>query len=358
MASIFRKNTGHQLNEESWLAAGKRHAELLRQSEIIADKLGQSKIDAYRQQNMAIALVNLITGESQPVVSYRNSNLIPIVQSANHRDALKTLEYYCYKHPYVRMMVITSGERCKVQDVRERHQKLSRQISKWAASSICKKRGIKVIFARHELTFNELLYVHLHAHVLVNCTRKLGGKEWGKFLKATDGYFGAKILDSGLLKKPAEAIKYCLKPGEIEDKSPNLIGELFNQLHGQKLCRFMGGLAEMRKELEKGHLKVGKRKEVVDGAATWVPCLIRKEGNGGAKYKRKSTKPARDIVLGLTSPCAIFKPVLEPCLVVGNYSGNLKKLLSFRELKDWQDAAMEGVKHNSTVHTSTTTVPQ
>ena len=83
LKSLIKSNSGSHLDEKKWLEAGKRHAELTRQSESIAEKLKQENIKAFRKDGRKISIVNLITGESQIVVNYRNSNLIPLVQSAN-----------------------------------------------------------------------------------------------------------------------------------------------------------------------------------------------------------------------------------------------------------------------------------
>ena len=354
LKSLIKSNSGSRLDEKKWLESGKRHAELTRQSESIAEKLKLENIKAFRKDGRAISIVNLITGESQPVISYRNSNLIPLVQSANHRQTLKMLEYYCLSHAYIRMMIITSGERCPPNGIQKRHKLLARKISKWAASPICKKRKIEVIFARDELTFDEMHFVHVHSHVLINPKKMLGSEEWGQFLKESADFFGTKILDSGKLKNPAEAVKYCLKPSEIEDKSPQMIGELFNQLHRQKLCRCMGGLARMQSELSKGKLKIGKRKIKIDGKTAWIPCLVKKAGNGGATYSTESSSTSTDIILGITAPSAISRPVLDPYLIVADYNGDIDSLLKRRGLEEWRKIGLENNETNkpSTVHTS------
>ncbi len=366
LKAVIAANSGHRLEDEKWTVSGERYEVLVQQSEDIAAKLKLAGIDPYRKDTMPICMVGLLSGEVKRVVPYINSNLIPVVQSANHREALKALRFYCEPRPYIRMFVITTGDRCGVGLIGKHHKALARKISKWAASPICKDRGVEVIFARHEITFDVLFCAHLHAHVLVDCHQKLGGEEWSNFLAETQEFFEAKIMDSGKLRNPQEAVKYCLKPAEIEKLSGNMVAKLYKQLWRQKLCRFLGGLLAFRRQLDKDKLKIASVRRKIGGAVYWDTRLVAKEGNAGAKYARKSTKPPTDIVLGLTVPCAIFRPMLEPCLVVGAFSGNVDELLKKRGLQHWKDAALESVNggisgaakaaSSSTVHTSTATV--
>jgi hypothetical protein len=366
LKTVIAANSGAHLSENSWTAAGKRHAELVRQSEALAAKLKEGGIDPYRKDTLPLSVVGLLSGEVKEVTPYRNSNLIPVVQSANQKYALKTLRHYCEDRTYIRMMVITTGEKCTVSEVRERHTKLARKISKWAAHPMCKSRGVEVILARHEMTIDEPLpFVHFHAHVLVDCHKCLGGEDWSAFLSETHEFFGAKILDSGLLRKKEEALKYCLKPAELEKLSPYLLCELYKQLHKQKLCRFLGGLLAFRKQLDKDKLRIGSIRRKIGGRVEWHSCLISRE-KSGAKYAKKSTTSPTDIVLGVTVPCAIFKPILEPCLVVAEFNGNVDELVKKRDLEKWRTAARNAAPLGageaakaapSTVHNSAITVP-
>ena len=354
LKSLIAANSGHPLPPGQWKASIKRQRELERLTDVVAAKLIEDGENPFRTVKHPIFLVGLHSGECKELTPYRNSNLLPIIQSSNHRAALRTLEFYVKDRPYVRMFVFSAGVHCPCNKLRERHRLLARKISKWAASPICKKRNVETIIARHEITFDELCYCHLHAHVLVDCGKHVGSEDWKKFLGETHAFFDAQIDDSGVLKKPAEAVKYVLKPGVLERLSPGMVGELFRQLHNQKLCRFMGGLAELRKELKAENVSLGKKKTEGAEVESWEWVKVQKSGNGDAVYHKRKARHSSDIILAITKPCAPFGPELEPCLVVADYGGDLDALLKKRDLEHWLKARPSVP---STLDTTTTTVP-
>ena len=132
MAHYDLKSRMHGLRELCWarcrdrmdqeLFIKKEHDRLKRESvsREIADRLEGSGITAYRN-DVNLSLVGVVSGESRPLTSYANTNMIEDVAKRNRSRHLQFLEYSLFRHPDMyRMQVINTGDRVPLLSLREK----------------------------------------------------------------------------------------------------------------------------------------------------------------------------------------------------------------------------------------------
>jgi hypothetical protein len=144
--------------------------------------------------------------------AYRNINLLPSVQKANRRKALRWLQAYLQQHPrsqYLRYYVITSGERCALDQVRARHAWLTKRMNRWRRRILAPK-GIEVVAWSIELTIDADLRAHVHANVALIPPR-LSQPDLEALYAETSAIFGTHWRDAGIVRNLKEFLKYTVK---------------------------------------------------------------------------------------------------------------------------------------------------
>lgn len=350
---LIARHTGVEMHPDTWLDSRAKRQRILDQTHDLAWKLEVGGWETKRNDPVPIWVVGLCSGEIEEVVPWRNTNFLPAVAAMNRSGQLKSLGYYLDQGNRVRYQVMTNGDRCRVEDLRERLKDLHRRVSRLAADPALKSWGIEVVCRVTEITAKRqagVITYHPHANVFVKFKRFLGA-DWEKYLALARAYMGDHwVKDCKELKDPAEAIKYPVKPTELDELTSDELVSLARAMFGLKIFQPMGGFSDLRRRLDKDRLKPVKRLGS-DGVWRW------------ATVKRVSFKPRtlkdvdrecdqdnevdqdkpehshggampRDLLLTITAPQPRFRPKMEPCLIVFNLVGNASEILDKQGLGD------------------------
>lgn len=216
-AQLEAANTGRMLGDlQSW--AERRHAyeRMAQDTRRMADILQAWGVAARLDE--PLTAVGILGGQADPLESWRNVNVLPLVASRNRRPVVKALEYYMSQQRgwgRWRYAVVTTGSRVPLfGDLRGRLQDLHRRISKWSAEAR-DQFGIEVIHRQSELTCDEALTWHPHANVVYRPTRRLPKAEWSRFLAWSWLKLGAQWRDCGPVRSASEVIKYMTKGDDL-----------------------------------------------------------------------------------------------------------------------------------------------
>ncbi|HEU01529.1 MAG TPA: hypothetical protein ENH89_14555 [Aurantimonas coralicida] len=313
----MRGQTGACVSDwPTWLERDQRYRlqdELTRR---IADVLEPAGVPVHRA-GRGFALVGLVTGGIKPAEQpYRRIHFLPSVAAALRAELANALELHlATSGRYARYAVMTTGQRCELDELRQRIIRLSRLVSRWHRE-ICAPLGIVVAFRSIELPCDDAKTFHVHANVVYWPTHSIPKRPWRRFLRQTRAYFGAHWKDNGRLKEVREVVKYVMKGDQVAhlaDADPAALVALYHQLKGLHLVQPLGPFRTFRRRLDDAGLKV---------VAEYGPRRRR------LVVTRRPTLPHRDLpqgglpptnqVLGIDLPRAAFCNYREPVMRIGN----------------------------------------
>jgi len=316
-------NSGHEINQDTWLNGQALRQKLQRQSEAIADRLELVTGSSWRREDSS--LVDLVTGQVSTIKGYRNSNLIPCIARPKRQKMALHLEAFLQEQTSkAYYWVFTSGDRCKASEMAERRAKLSRTLT-LLQKPLREKYGVEVIFKGVESPVDEngKDSWHVHANVVVLHHRKLSGAEWQKMRAMVHGRLGAWWKDNGELKQLQEVCKYVTKLedlAKIEDETFKAFAE---SLQGARLYETYGSFQAWRKQLDESKQRVRK---VVDGGGDFS---IVREARRARKAPVESLEPSTSpVIMSITAPIPAFDPQFRPCALVARYDGDFRALLA------------------------------
>lgn len=371
VSELQRDEMGRRVNEEKWLERLERRERLEQQTAEIASKLLTVGLDLRAPPTdepvfqLGALTPHIVLADAQ---RYKKSMFLPSIAKVLRSSNSLKLEAYLREHKrgkYARYMVLTNGGRVAWSDPDFR-QKIADFHSRIAYMVREMKRvwGVEVVVRATEETLREHALpafdgVHLHAN-LVYIPPHFGKGKFGSFLswlkKQNDG-FGIK--DCGRIKNVNEICKYVTKPA-VSDKEraevPGLVGtsdirpERILWLHNAaRLMHFWQPYHAFRDWC--ADLNLTRRR------------LYRTRGTGEivkVPKLRVERRPAEDVSreniwIGTTLPATRFGPIVEPVLLVLNWTdepasasgkARLKRIKEFRyKCRQWAlDAAFEGYK--------------
>ncbi len=260
-------------------------AALRAQSHAIARKLEQAGEIAYRSGEWSLWVYGIHSGEVETVPQFRRVSFIPYVAAQIREPFVRELEYFLSRYPFARFWTFSSGERCRVEDLRERLKDLHRRISTLNGEDFMQAAGVEIVFRSSELGSIEEtresvingeagvigrdeqgrpLY-HPHAHCVAILKKgRMEKAAWSKFLEKIWAHWGDHWQDGdergGPIRKVRELVKYVSKPSELQHLTPTETKDLFHALRRLKLCHPMGILAaEIKAREEAGKTLVRER---------------------------------------------------------------------------------------------------
>lgn len=373
---LWSSLVGREIERGAWVDGMARDRELREQSETIAARLESQGIPARQKANL-ISIVGAVTQSASRATDYRNSNLIPFMQSRNVHEMLKHVGYCFdrYEQRQLRMYVISNGW-VPLDRYREEHMRFGRLLSRLAAEPWLARYGIELLYFNIENTIQRdsdgRAMLNMHSHVLVRSHRYLGSLRWRELMARVSAYFPKAYAHDEAIESPAECVKYVFKPSEFSALSDAEFAELFRQTHRLKFFHPLGALRRFRRELDLAGLKLTR----VPIGDCWVWRTVARDRAPPAAEDASSTSKIIDLmfqpgdpaarekpdqldqVLGVTAPMPKFSPRFEPCLIVRNYSGDFQRLLqreSVRELVARARRLWEAQACASRRHTTTTT---
>jgi hypothetical protein len=247
-----------------------QRAVLRAQSHEIARKLELAHVPAYRSEQWSLWTYGIHSGEVEVIPQFRRVAFIPFIAAAIREPFVRSLEYFLSRYPFARFWTFSSGQRCRVEELRERLQELHRRISALNGADFMKAAGVEIVFRSSELGTVEgprkngqldpeagaigrdeqgrPLY-HPHAHCVALLTKgRMARAEWSAFLEKVWAYWQNHWQDGdefgGPIRNVRELVKYVSKPSEIENLTPDETAALFHALRRLKLVQPMGILAE------------------------------------------------------------------------------------------------------------------
>jgi hypothetical protein len=311
-------NTGQSLGAETWRERCARQAQLVAQTERMADALERCGVPV-RQPSIVMA-VGDVTGCVEAVAAYRAIRLLPVIAQRDRAPMLTGLRYFLANDPigrHTRMAVVTSGERVPLSgNLRARQKVHTRRISRWA-SEARRLYDVEVLFRGTEFTLKDA-GLHLHSHVLYAPLRRLPAAEWSAFLTWTKERLGTYWQDNGRLEKPEEAVKYPFKPAELEGQPDAVLGWLHEELFRLKLMQPMGAFAAFLRELELSGEKLAMVHQG-KGRGAQLRRILRPQREPAGKASG-SSDPLENVLLTRMLPQSRFCPHAEPVSLVAHYT--------------------------------------
>lgn len=315
---IVQNESGREISEEAFANKQAERAKLRAQSLHIAALLESEGEKAYGESKLT--MVGLLTGIEEPMIDFRNIVFIPEVAKRKRNKMLGDLEYFLDQHPFARMWVFTSGERCPIADVESRIKDVHRRISKLNAVPFMKAAGITIVFRSSELGSLKRVAgkptFHIHCHTIIDLARKLRPADWSRVLGQVRAWWKFHFSDAKRVEMVREACKYVVKPNDLLELSGPELKALHHQLFKLHLVQTLGPLRSQRKDREDAN-----------------QCFHRFGGPQGSKLKKipkwntrpklppaSGGKPRPDTVLATLVPGPYFSRVVEPAAVVMNRS--------------------------------------
>lgn len=341
---ICRERTGRELPPESAEEANEARRLLLAQSYRIADALEAEGIRAYGPSKLT--LVGVCSGAVVELPDFRNIVFIPSVAQRKRHRMLQHLEYYLQDYPFSRMWVFTSGDRVRLDGVRDRIERLHRRLSKLNAEPFMKAAGAELVFRSTELGEVErdesgAPTFHVHAHAIVRLREKLSPELWTWLLGAVRGWWKHHFKDSQRIHQAREACKYVVKPGDLDRLTGPELAMLHRQLFRLHLVQCLGLLKERRRKEEEGNRKLVRRGE--GDASRWelVENWNEKRGRRDPEEGAPSVGgELKDWVVCTLPPSFALSPRAEPLAVVLNFTGTGDCLADHRKLARLREACL------------------
>ncbi len=355
---LWDKTIGTEIERNSWIEGQGRDRVLKQQSEDIARRLESQEINAYQADNNT-TIIGVCSGIAEKTLSFRNSNIIPVMQSKNVHSMMKDLQYYADNRKnkkQLRMLVVSNGW-VALPDYRESHKAFTRQISKFAADEITKSNGVELVYYNVENTIHRIdgiPHLNMHAHILIKSTRRLGPQKWKSFINWAKTRFPKGYVNDSRIRNVKECVKYVFKPCEFEQLTDIELAELFHQIFKLKFFHPLGEIKNLRKKMKDDGLKLVR---MPSGRANEWNWHMMPKAKANPKQIRNNSGAMNNIVLAITNPMPKFSNRREPCLIVRDYTGDLEALIQQRAISDLRDQAMKIWRTRASMkHTTTTTV--
>lgn len=344
----------------------------------LSERLQEMGVSAVRE-DINLSLVGLRSGKHRKVTSYRNINFLPAVAKRNRAKILGILEYAIWRNPQrYRMMVFNMGKRCMVTDIRDRSQKLHRNLSK-LAKEMRDKWGFDLVFRsteygsmkRYGAFCKGVATFHPHAHCLV-VTPYLGSKKYSQFLKWANKRWRSMnnmgsdqswcpFHDAGKIKEPREVCKYMVKTSDALNLQPWETERLYRETKGLHMVKLLGDLRDIQRLMkDQGTRPVRYRENGKDEwkiAHNWnTHSEAKKEAIKEARINKKifgslDSKPRGNVVLALTAPSFQFQhDVCEPLALVDNYTGHLDYLFKDSPECSYMQTVAREIESNTWEH--------
>ncbi len=314
---LMAQETGVQVSDlPTWLEREQRYRLQDELTTRLAGVLEAAGIPAHRA-GAGFALVGLVTGGVKPAEQpYRRIHFLPSVAATLRAELANGLELFlATRARYARYAVVTTGQRCELDELRRRIVRLSRLVSRWA-HEVCKPLGVVVAFRSIELPCDDGKTFHVHANVVYWPTHSIPKKAWRSFLRRTRAYFGAHWKDCGRLKEVREVVKYVMKGDDVArlaDNDPADVVELYQQLRGLRLVECHGPFRAFRRELDNDGLKV-----VPEYGPRGRRLVVTRRPAQAHLDRPTVGLPATNQVLAVDLPRAAFCNYREPVLRVSN----------------------------------------
>ena len=291
--AVCRERTGISLAPEKLdehRAAANLLVKLTRQ---IADKMrggsplpapfvGPSRpIECKRDTLFELRRYYVHSGESEILDSWRRIAFLPAVAQALRAPIVAALEFWLSRNLTARFWTFTTGPRCRIWQIRERHDWLCAKLADLNEQKFMKDAGLRIVFAAHELGTPEKdergernggeierdesgnLTFHPHAHCVVEMTKGYV-ENFGEVVRKVGEFWPFFWDEGGQVEKARECCKYLTKPMTLLKMTGGELVTLQQQLSRAKLVRPMGSLAdEIRERREKKQRLV--RKTTKDG---------------------------------------------------------------------------------------------
>ncbi len=291
---------------------------LMAQSIHIAGMLESVGVKAYGESKLT--MVGLLTGIEEPLIDFRNIVFIPAVAKRKRNRMLGDLEYFIQNHPFSRMWVFTSGDRCPIEAVADRIREVHRRISKLNAKPFMKTAGVTIVFRATELGSLQRVEgkptFHIHCHAIIHLGHKLRKEAWSLLLGKVREWWHFHFADARKIEMAREACKYVVKPGDLLQLSGPELKALHDQLFKLHLVQTLGPLLDQRRVREDTDQRFHRVKSSLGTELVSV-------GNWNTRPSATVTrcaKPGRDTVLATLVPAPYFSRITEPAVIVLNRS--------------------------------------
>jgi hypothetical protein len=281
-AAICHQKTGKIIEPEKLKKSRAEDALLLEVSHEICAKLATVGVNGYRADPLPLWLYFIHSGRVEMLPFFRRLMFNPWMAKRVRAAMVTSLTAFLEREPFARMWTFTTGERCKLSELRERIETLHRKISALNGSAFMKDLGVRIVFRSTELGTPEFDSLgnslgdageierdekgeptfHPHAHVVVILTKGfIPGERWERLLCQVgarwrawwkDGGTNEGKATSGLIRNVREVCKYMFKPAELRKLKPPELAALEEQLSGLHIYQPMGALrAEIRSRKER-----------------------------------------------------------------------------------------------------------
>ncbi len=333
---IVAAESGREIPAETFEKKKAERDLLMAQSIHIADMLESVGVRAYGESKLT--MVGLLTGIEEPMIDFRNIVFIPAVAKRKRNRMLGDLEYFIQNHPFSRMWVFTSGDRCPIEDVADRIRGVHRRISKLNAKPFMKAAGISIVFRATELGSLQRVdgkpTFHIHCHAIIHLEKKLGKDAWSLLLGKVREWWQFHFADARKIEMAREACKYVVKPGDLLHLSGPELKALYDQLFKLHLVQALGPLRDQRRDREETDQRFHRVKSPLgtklETVANWNTRPSAPICSGAP--------PGFDTVLAALVPAPYFSRITEPAVIVLNRSKEalLKKSTRLRLI--WEAA--------------------
>ncbi len=339
---ICVERTGEELPADLHAQRVRYRQLLFEQSHRIAQSLENEGIRAYGDSKLT--LVGICSGKTIEVPDFRNVVFIPAVAQRKRNALLKHLELFLQQHRSSRMWVFTSGERVRLSKVRERIQVLHRKLSKLNAEPLMKAAGVSIVFRSTELGEVERPdqgepTFHVHAHTIIQLTRKLPKEEWSGLLSQVRAFWVHHFSDSKRIHQARETCKYVVKPADLEALSGPELAQLYHQTFRLHLVQSLGLLREQQNQIKEGRKRIVRRGK--GAASRWVvvDAWDPRNEKDEEEDENREIRQVDDWIVCTLPPSFAISARAEPVAVVLNMTG--LRFGNNRKIKAIQDHCSE-----------------
>ncbi|RRJ96748.1 hypothetical protein Ga0100231_023490 [Opitutaceae bacterium TAV4] len=295
---LLEGETGVLISPEVYAKRTMEREKLLNQACIIINGLRRAGIEGMRDDAWKMWRVGIHSREWEELPSFRRIMLNPYMAAMARASKLAAVEYFLAFHePWrYRMWTFTSGDRCKVDQLKERCRWMFRRISKLNAKLKKRFPGVEIVFRATEFGTLETegkrgsggdiqrrgrhIFYHPHCHCIVYVSRPFMSEGvWGLLIDYIHSFWkrnGERIhWDAGkLIGSARELVKYVSKPGDmcwLAEHRPNELGALYHALEGMRLLEPLGELRRQICARKKAGLTLARR--TTDDGSIWLNVL-------------------------------------------------------------------------------------
>jgi hypothetical protein len=397
-AQSVEEETGNGVSFEEWSERKEARETMRKQSHDIAARLEAGGTIAYRSDEYQLLIWHVFSQEAETVPAFRRLCFIPQVAAMVRAQKLAALEHFLDCNPYCRFWTFTSGPRVPLSGLHDRivslHSRLNvlnkelrrryacelvfrstelgtietketagkakalraarfahkaevekaiaagRPIPVWTRAKQTQYDDPAGSIERDETT-GELCF-HPHAHCVLKMPHRLAPEVWSEMLRFVWDHWGDHWDDAKIIEDAREAVKYCLKPGDVADLAPADLCALEKAIRGLRLVTPMGVLKkEIRARKERGEtlrrvrtpdgmvwkvvLDHNKQLSTTEEARDQVRRMKRQEfldradvaagrAHSGAPLRKSVANLCR--VVARLSPAAGVSPIKEPRVIV------------------------------------------